>query len=125
MVSPMRRLGELERRVMEVLWESPESPMSGRDVFEALPDRAYTTVLTILERLRQKSFVRRTTQGRVHYFSAADSREAYVAELMIDAMGDTHNRSAVLARFAESVTPSEARILRDALQKTPHPERRP
>jgi predicted transcriptional regulator len=110
---------------MEVLWESPESPMSGREVVEALPDRAYTTVLTILERLRLKNFVRRTTQGRMHYFSAADSREAYVAELMIDAMGDARNRHAVLARFAESVTPSEARVLREALQKASEPERRP
>src|SRR5271154_2862649 len=113
----MRRLGELERRVMDVLWDSSEGPMSGREVADLLPDRAYTTVLTILERLRQKEFVYRTTQGRVHYFCAADSRDAYVAELMIDAMGDSGNRNAVLARFAESVSPSEALMLREALQR--------
>jgi predicted transcriptional regulator len=112
----MRRLGQLERRVMDVLWETAESPMSGRDVADRLPDRAYTTVLTVLERLRRKDFVRRTTQGRVHYFRAADTRESYVAELMIDAMGGTTNRHAVLARFAESVSPEEAQVLSDALQ---------
>jgi len=104
---------------MDVLWDSSGDPMSGRDVADALPDRAYTTVLTILERLRQKDLVRRTTQGRVHYFRAADSREAYVAELMIDAMGAAGNRSDVLARFAESVSPSEARVLREALGRAP------
>ena len=41
----------------------------------------------------------------MHYFQAPDSREAYVAEIMIDAMGGAGNRSAVLARFAESVSP--------------------
>jgi predicted transcriptional regulator len=120
----VRRLGELERRVMDVVWDSPIPTLSGREVADALPDRAYTTVLTILERLRQKNFVRRTTKGRVHYFRAADSREAYVAELMIDAMGAAGDRRAVLARFAESVTPAEAKALRDALQGDPGPERR-
>jgi len=120
----VKRLGELERRVMDVLWDSSDEPSSGREVADALPDRAYTTVLTILERLRQKGFVQRTTRGRVHFFSAADSREAYVAELMIDAMGGTGNRQAVLARFAESVTPSEAQALRNALRKTPESEPR-
>jgi predicted transcriptional regulator len=112
----MRRLGELERRVMDVLWDSSESPMSGRDVADRLPDRAYTTVLTILERLRRKELVRRTTRGRVHYFDAADTREAYVAELMIDAMGRAGDRSAVLVRFAESVSVEEAQMLSQALQ---------
>jgi predicted transcriptional regulator len=89
--------------------------MSGRAVADSLPDRAYTTVLTVLERLRRKDLVRRTTQGRVHFFRAADSREAYVAELMVDAMGAAANRGAVLARFAESVSPEEADLLSRAL----------
>jgi predicted transcriptional regulator len=119
----MRRLGQLERRVMDVLWDSSEDPVSGREVADALPDRAYTTVLTILERLRRKELVCRTTQGRVHYFRAADTREAYVAELMIDAMGGTGNRNAVLARFAESVSPEEAQVLSQALQDAAETER--
>jgi predicted transcriptional regulator len=120
----MRRLGELERRVMDVLWEAPEQRMSGRDVADQLPDRAYTTVLTVLERLRRKDFVRRTTAGRVHYFQAAESREAYVAEVMIDAMGGAGNRSLVLAHFAESVSPEEADLLSRALQAAAEAERR-
>jgi predicted transcriptional regulator len=118
----MRRLGELERRVMDILWDSTESQLSGRAVADALPDRAYTTVLTVLERLRQKNFVLRATQGRVHYFSAAETRDAYVAELMIDAMGAAGNRRAVLAHFAESVAPSDAKLLREALERTSDPE---
>jgi predicted transcriptional regulator len=112
----MRRLGELERRVMDVLWDSEAKALTGREVADQLPDRAYTTVLTILERLRRKSLVERTTNGRTHRFAAADTREAYRAELMIDALGEpTTNRSAVLVRFAESVSPEEAEVLRQAL----------
>lgn len=111
----MNRLGDLERKVMDVLWDSPVAPLTGREVADQLPDRAYTTVLTILDRLRRKGLVHRTTEGRAHRFEAADTREAYMAELMIDAMGHTGDRGAVLARFAESVSSEEARVLRRAL----------
>jgi predicted transcriptional regulator len=111
----MRRLGELERRVMDVLWDSDAGPLTGREVADQLPDRAYTTVLTILDRLRRKGLVERSTHGRTHRFAAADTREAYRAELMIDALGEGRDRSAVLARFAESVSPEEAEVLRRAL----------
>jgi BlaI family transcriptional regulator, penicillinase repressor len=112
----MRRLGELERRVMDVLWDSEPTPLTGREVADQLPDRAYTTVLTILERLRRKNLVERSTDGRTHRFVAADTREAYRAELMLDALGEaTTNRSAVLVRFAESVSADEAEVLRRAL----------
>lgn len=115
----MRRLGELERRVMDVLWDSSAGPLTGREVADQLPDRAYTTVLTILERLRRKSLVVRSTDGRTHRFAAADTREAYRAELMIDALGEERDRGAVLARFAESVSPEEAEVLRQALGGSP------
>jgi predicted transcriptional regulator len=111
----MNRLGDLERKVMDVLWDTPDPPLTGRDVTDQLPDRAYTTVLTILDRLRRKGMVQRTTVGRAHRFAAADTREAYMAELMIEAMGDTGDRGAVLVRFAESVSSDEARVLRGAL----------
>jgi predicted transcriptional regulator len=111
----MTRLGDLERKVMDVLWDSIEAPQTGRQVATQLPDRAYTTVLTILERLRHKGMVVRTGEGRVHYFEASASREAYTAELMIEAMGGSTDRNAVLARFAESVSASEAVALRQAL----------
>jgi predicted transcriptional regulator len=111
----MNRLGELERKVMDVLWGSAKTPLAGREVADQLPDRAYTTVLTILDRLRRKGLVTRTTVGRSHRFAASDTRESYMAELMIEAMGDSGDRGAVLVRFAESVSSDEAQVLRRAL----------
>jgi predicted transcriptional regulator len=111
----MNRLGELERKVMDVLWGSAKTPLAGREVADQLPDRAYTTVLTILDRLRRKGLVTRTTVGRSHRFAASDTRESYMAELIIEAMGDSGDRGAVLVRFAESVSSDEAQVLRRAL----------
>ena len=61
----MNRLGELERAIMEVLWESPD-PMTVRQVGGCLTDRdlAHTTVMTVLDRLAKKGFVRRQRAGR-------------------------------------------------------------
>jgi predicted transcriptional regulator len=111
----MTRLGELERKVMDVLWDSVGIPLTGREVAAQLPDRAYTTVLTILERLRRKHLVERTAEGRIHRFAAMKSRESYMAELMIEAMGDSADRRAVLVRFAESMPANEVGVLRQAL----------
>jgi predicted transcriptional regulator len=112
----MAGLGELERRVMDVLWGSMGMPMTGRHVADELPDRAYTTVLTILERLRRKSLVERSTEGKAHRFAATASRETYMAQLMVEALGSAQDRQAVLVRFAEVVSPEEAVVLRRALQ---------
>jgi len=115
----MAGLGELERRVMDVLWGSLGTPLTGRQVADQLPDRAYTTVLTILERLRRKNMVERTTKGRAHRFAASASRETYMAELMVEALGSAQDRQAVLVRFAEVVSPEEAVVLRRALGDLP------
>ena len=53
------RLGELEQAVMDHLWSSPE-PQTVRQVHEPLSthrDLAYTTVMTVLQRLAKKNLV--------------------------------------------------------------------
>ena len=111
-------LGQLERKVMDILWDAPGESLSGREVADQIPDRAYTTVLTILERLRRKKLVKRSTDGKVHTFSAAATREAYTASLMLEPLGSAHDRNAVLVRFAKTVSPAEAKILREALDSS-------
>ena len=55
----MNGLGDLERAVMDSLWESP-TPQTVRQVHADLSrDRslAYTTVMTVLQRLAKKNLV--------------------------------------------------------------------
>lgn len=114
----MNRLGDLERKVMDVLWDATDRPFSGRQVADQLPDRAYTTVLTILERLRRKKVVRGgTPTGKVHVVSAAASRETYMAALMLEPLGRAGDRDAVVVRFAETVSQEEALTLQRALER--------
>jgi predicted transcriptional regulator len=113
----VNRLGELERAIMDVLWESPE-PLTVRQVSGQLTERdlAHTTVMTVLDRLAKKGFARRGRDGRAWRYRAAESREAYVTELMLNALDQTGDRQAALARFVRSVSGSEARALRRALE---------
>ena len=65
-------LGELERAVMDAVWDRGEA--SVRQVHEALAverDLAYTTVMTVMSRLSQKGVLQREKRGRAYVYSAA------------------------------------------------------
>jgi predicted transcriptional regulator len=116
-VTCVNRLGELERAIMDVLWDSTE-PLTVRQVGLRLINRdlAHTTVMTVLDRLAKKGFARRQREGRAWLYQAAANREAYVTELMLHALDQTGDRSAALASFARRVSDSEAEVLRRALE---------
>ena len=113
----MVRLGQLEQQVIGVLWTDMGKEMTVREVAEHFPDHAYTTVLTILDRLEHKGMVRRIRGGRAHHYVATASREAYAATLMREALGSAPDPDAVLVHFAESVSPEEAELLRQILNE--------
>jgi predicted transcriptional regulator len=103
---------------MEVLWDRG-TPVLVRDVVQALAARrlAYTTVLTVLDRLEKKKVVWRRRDGRAWRYEAVSSREGYIAQLMLDALDLTGDRSAALTRFALSVSEPEVEVLSKALKQ--------
>ena len=119
----MTPTGQLERAVLDVLWEST-APVTAKDVVTALSarDLAVTTVLTVLDRLGRKGLVDRERDGRAHRYRAAISREDYVADLMLEALGQAPNRDAALTRFLGGVSTAEAEHLRQLLRE-PRPDR--
>ena len=63
-------LGELESAVIKEVWRSPEC--SAREVLNRLADQrqlAYTTIVTILDRLYKKGFLKRQLEGRAFLYS--------------------------------------------------------
>ena len=74
----MGPLGELERRVMEAVWDHPPGPV--RDVAERMradADRAYTTVMTTLDRLFKKGLLLREKDGLAWVYRASLDRAAW------------------------------------------------
>jgi predicted transcriptional regulator len=121
------RLGELERAVMDVLWDRG-APATVREVADALAARglAYTTVMTVLDRLAGKGMVERERAGRAWSYRPAAPRAAYVAQLMLDALELAGSKDAALVHFARSVTGDDADVLRAALAELdPDPDANP
>jgi predicted transcriptional regulator len=120
----MATLGQLERSVMDELWDEP-APLDAtvlRDrlaAAEGQRELAVTTVLTVLSRLEKKGMITRDRSSRPHRWRASASRAEHVAELMHDALGDAGDREAVLARFVGSVTAEDAAALRRLLAAQP------
>ncbi|NRQ50224.1 BlaI/MecI/CopY family transcriptional regulator [Aeromicrobium stalagmiti] len=115
----MPRLGELERSVMNVLWDASE-PLTVREVLDSLDDRAlaYTTVMTVLDRLGAKEMVVRERDGRAFRYAPALARDAATSELLHAALDQAGgDRTAALVHFARSVDPAEAQALRAALDE--------
>ena len=110
--------GQLERAVLEAVWDHPEG-VGAREVLTGLDGRdlAITTVLTVLDRLRRKGLVSRQRDGRAHLYYPTVSREDYVAELMLDALGQAPDRGAALTRFLGGVTDTDTDHLRRALRR--------
>jgi predicted transcriptional regulator len=67
-------LGSLERRAMEAVWRLGRARV--RDVRDALERSvAYTTVMTVLDRLYKKGVLERQRDGRAFVYSAVASPE--------------------------------------------------
>jgi predicted transcriptional regulator len=116
------RLGDLERAVMDHLWSTP-LPQTVRQVHEALSehrDLAYTTVMTVLQRLAKKNLVSQIRDDRAHRYVPVHGRDELVAGLMVDALdqaADTGSRYGALVHFVERVGADEAEALRRALDE--------
>lgn len=119
MANRKRLLGELERAVMERLWAAGE-PVTVREVHQGLSgDRelAYTTVMTVLDRLAKKGLAERERDGKAWRYRAAAPREDLVADLMRDALDGAGDRQAALVRFVDQVSDADAALLREALTR--------
>ncbi len=115
----MRSLGALEGEIMRCLWSAPTS-RSVREVLEEL-DRdkplAYTTVMTVLENLHRKGFVRREKAGRAFRYTSTVTREQHTAELMGGVLAGTDDPGAALLHFVRRMSPEEQSELRAALER--------
>jgi predicted transcriptional regulator len=105
---------------MDHLWASHE-PQTVRQVHEGLSaqrDLAYTTIMTVLQRLAKKNLVVQHRDDRAHRYAPTHGRDELVAGLMVDALdqvSDSDSREAALVHFVERVGADEADALRRAL----------
>ncbi len=86
-------LGDLETDIMEIIWQKGE--LTVRQVYETLRDTrsiAYTTVMTVMSRLADKSLLVKLKEGNAFLYRATSTREEFtrstlkkvINELMAD-----------------------------------------
>ena len=105
-------LGPLELEVMAVLWNFGASNV--RDVVGQMQrELAYTTVMTIMDRLYHKGFLSRTLHLRTHYYEPAidyaDVRDEAVEMLIKNFFGSKEKLQEFL-RGEPPVMPMRARV---------------
>jgi predicted transcriptional regulator len=113
-----QRFGELEAAIMDRLW-SHGRPASVREVLEDLQQErtiAYTTVMTVMDNLHKKGWLRRKRVGRAFTYETVASREGYTAKLMREALATSNNQAAALVHFLSDLSPEEKEALQAALK---------
>ena len=109
-------LGSLEAKIMQVAWGHADRDLQVREMLDLLGDGlAYTTVMTVMNRLYEKGLLKRRRQGRAWAYRPATSREAYAAATMAEALNVAENRTAALLHFVADLKGSEAAALRRLL----------
>jgi len=113
-------LGPLQGRIMRVVWQQQVvAPFHVRDVLALMPDLAYTTVMTTLNRLADKRLLDRNAvpMQRAHQYRPVGSPEQFLRETseaqveeLIARFGDT--AIAAFATRLDQLTPSQLRRLR-------------
>jgi predicted transcriptional regulator len=105
---------------MTVIWHHNE-PVSVRVVVDELAEEravAYTTAITVIERLRTKGWLVRERAGRSFLYAATCEEHEYAAHLMSSVLEGSGDRSAALLSFAGQLDAAEAEALREALTRT-------
>ena len=109
-----------ELEILKVLWQ--RSPLTVREVMEELnreqPERAYTTVMSLMNIMTDKSLLKRTPQGRAFLYAPQSDREKTLGTLLNDLLGRAFagSASALVAHLLDEANPSRAEL--DEIRKT-------
>nr|AUN36989.1 transcriptional repressor, BlaI/MecI family [uncultured bacterium] len=89
---------KLELVILGLLWE--RGPLTTREVLESLPDgkeRAYTSVLSVLQAMERKGHVAHTARANTNVYYAVAKRERTVGRVLSDMVRDVFGGSRAAA----------------------------
>src|SRR5437764_15073835 len=78
---------------------------------------AYTTVMTVMDNLYRKGWLRRGRAGRAWRYEPTGSRSGYTAALMNKALDTSPDRRTALTHFVLQMSPHDAALLQQALDQ--------
>lgn len=112
---PKRANGEREAEILSLL-QGAEDALTPGEVAERLGDElTYSTVVTILTRMHTKQLLTRTRRGRAYAYAPVTDDPGFAARRMRTVLEERPDREAVLARFADVLSDTDADLLRQLL----------
>jgi BlaI family penicillinase repressor len=90
-----RRLTDLELEVMHVVWELERATV--RQVYDVLGERrkiAYTTVMTMMNILEEKEYLKRSKKGRAYVYEPVRPKEEVLSSMVEDFVSRVYEGSA-------------------------------
>jgi predicted transcriptional regulator len=107
-------LGPLETRLLELLW-AQRRPATVAHIRRALPELAYTTVMTTLDRLYRKGLLLRDKHGRAFAYAPRYTRAELLSELISghvsDLLGAAEEGTVLLSTLVRAVGRTDAALL--------------
>jgi predicted transcriptional regulator len=117
-------LSEAQLEIMHVVWDGGEVTVT--DVWNVLARRrpvARNTVLTLMDRLEKKGWLKRRADGQAHYYAAAVPRAATLGSVvrrLVDAAFAGSAEAMVLALLeGRGLSEEEARRIRQLIDNAP------
>jgi predicted transcriptional regulator len=127
---PESQLSETQLEIMNLIWRAREATVG--EVWKALARRrqvARNTVLTLMERLEKKGWLRRRVEGHVYQYAAAVGREAALGKIvgrLVDTAFDGSPEGLMMALLDErGVTAAEAERIRTMIDKAKRSKSKP
>jgi predicted transcriptional regulator len=107
-------LGPLETRLLELLWKQ-RRPATVRHIRRALPELAYTTIMTTLDRLYRKGLLLRDKDGRAFAYAPRYTRAELLSELIsghvANLLGAAEEGTVLLSTLVRAVGRTDAALL--------------
>lgn len=103
----------VELEILQVLWD--RGPSTVRQVLEQLNKtrpRAYTSILSMMNVMREKGLVTREEQGKAHVYRARRGQEKTLGKLVKDLLGRAFDGSAqsLITHVLDQSTPSQQEL---------------
>lgn len=104
---------------MDHIWDGEGSEVTVREVLETGVggDLAYTTLMTVLDRLWRKGLLSRRRVGRAYAYRARVERSDYLAGLVNEVLDGSGARRSVLLGFVKDADEPELAELRAAIRQ--------
>ncbi|MFB7110836.1 BlaI/MecI/CopY family transcriptional regulator [Streptomyces sp. NPDC056190] len=112
---PKRPNGAREAEILALLQQADGALTPGEVTEHLGGELTYSSVVTILTRMHTKQLLTRAPRGRAYAYAPVTDDAGFAARRMRSVLEERPDRAAVLARFADTLSDTDADLLRQLL----------